>query len=223
MMQANPDGQYLRMATIGIATVDPSYHSQGIGTAMLNTIVDWSARRGLECCGVEWSSANLVSDSFWRSRSFVRAQYKLARRIDPRTAPTPTWRGDATRAHAVLHRDGHPCSRRKVLRVWREEGCGCGPNGANGAGLGSPPPPRADSLPNTPTRRGRWTTKFDVTTTGRILKILYVVDEHTRQSLATSSPTTSTSPTPPTSWTRSPPAPASRRSSAATTTCLGSR
>lgn len=86
MMQANPDGQYRRTATIGIAAVTTSIHDAGIGTAMLNTIVNWSAEQGLDACAVEWTSANLASDSFWRSRGFIPARHKLTRRIDPRVS-----------------------------------------------------------------------------------------------------------------------------------------
>ena len=43
--------------------------------------------------------------------------------------------------------------------------------------------PPAGSEPSTRTRCGHWTFSFDVTTDGRILKLLKIVDEHTREAL----------------------------------------
>lgn len=53
-----------------------------MGTALLSGVLSWAAGHGFGTCGVEWSSANLVSDAFWRGHGFGPAGYKLTRLID---------------------------------------------------------------------------------------------------------------------------------------------
>jgi transposase InsO family protein len=86
------------------------------------------------------------------------------------------------RIHAILRREGWACNRKRVQRLWRDEGL---------------------RLPTRPRRRRRgprmpghlvaehpdqvWAIDFvtDRTADGRPLKILTVTDEHTREALAT--------------------------------------
>lgn len=84
MMQAGPDRRYRNTATIGLAGVTPSARTRGLGTALLAAVVDWAAERGFAACNVEWTSANPVSDRFWRGHGFDPVHYKLIRRIDSR-------------------------------------------------------------------------------------------------------------------------------------------
>ena len=86
------------------------------------------------------------------------------------------------RIHAILCREGWRCNRKRVQRLWRDEG------------LRLPPKPRRR-------RRGKrmpghvaatcpnqvWALDFlvDQTADGRPIKILTVTDEHTREALAT--------------------------------------
>ena len=86
------------------------------------------------------------------------------------------------RMHALLRREGWACNRKRIQRLWRDEG------------LRLPPKPRRR-------RRGRrmpghvtaansdqvWALDFlvDRTADGRPIKILTVTDEHTREALAT--------------------------------------
>jgi len=84
--EVNADGHFLDTATIGIAGVAPGERHQGVGTAIVNFTLDWASRAGYRYCAVEWTSPNLTSDRFWRSRGFEPLQYKLTRRIDPRIA-----------------------------------------------------------------------------------------------------------------------------------------
>lgn len=86
LFQVNPDSQFLDTATIGIAGVAPGERHQGVGTAILEFALNWASRSGYRHCAVEWTSPNLTSDRFWRSRGFQPMQYKLTRRIDPRVA-----------------------------------------------------------------------------------------------------------------------------------------
>lgn len=85
-MVADPDTRFTDAATIGIAVVRSTARAGGIGTALLSGVLEWAAARGYSACGAEWTSANLVSDAFWRGRGFAPARLTLARRIDPRVA-----------------------------------------------------------------------------------------------------------------------------------------
>ncbi|MFD8085969.1 GNAT family N-acetyltransferase [Kitasatospora sp. NPDC059722] len=86
MMQAEADQRHRSTAVIGIASVTASVRSGGLGTALLAGVCDWAARRGFANVAVGWSSANPVSDSFWRGRGFAPVGYKLTRLIDARVA-----------------------------------------------------------------------------------------------------------------------------------------
>ena len=86
MMQAGPDNRYVSTATIGIAVVAASVRSKGVGTALLSGVVGWAADHGFGTCGVGWTSANLVSDAFWRGHGFTPVGYELTRLIDPRVS-----------------------------------------------------------------------------------------------------------------------------------------
>jgi transposase InsO family protein len=88
------------------------------------------------------------------------------------------------RAHAVMRREGWVVNRKKVQRLWREEGLRVPPKRRKRQRVGTSTTPadrlraiRADHV---------WALdyQFDVTATGRVIKILHVVDEFTRESLA---------------------------------------
>ena len=88
------------------------------------------------------------------------------------------------RAHAVLVREGHVLNRKKVQRLWREEGLRVPPKRRKRQRLGESTTP-ADRLGAThPDHVWALDYQFDVTATGRVLKILHVIDEFTRESLA---------------------------------------
>lgn len=86
MMQAEPDHRHHSTAMIGIASVCAAARSRGLGTALLAGVSAWAARQGFAHCGVGWTSANPVSDAFWRGHGFTPVACKLTRRIDPRVA-----------------------------------------------------------------------------------------------------------------------------------------
>ena len=88
------------------------------------------------------------------------------------------------RAHAVLGRRGWVVNRKKVQRLWREEGLRVPPKrrkrrraGDSDADAGLLKAERPDHV---------WALdfQFDVTVSGRKIKILHVLDEFTRESLA---------------------------------------
>jgi putative transposase len=88
------------------------------------------------------------------------------------------------RAHAVLGREGHWVNRKKIQRLWREEGLRVPQRRRKRQRLGESTTP-ADRLTATrPDQVWALDYQFDVTATGRILKILHVVDEFTRESLS---------------------------------------
>ncbi|MEV0088762.1 GNAT family N-acetyltransferase [Saccharopolyspora sp. NPDC050642] len=86
MIQAGRDNRFPATATIGLAVVTADARSGGVGTALVSGVLGWASRRGFRSCGAEWSSANPVSDAFWRGRGFVPARYTLTRLIDARVA-----------------------------------------------------------------------------------------------------------------------------------------
>ncbi len=86
LMHVGPDSRYRNTATIGLAGVTPSARLRGVGSALLADVVDWAAHRCYEACGVEWTSANPISDRFWRRHGFNPVHCKLVRRIDPQVA-----------------------------------------------------------------------------------------------------------------------------------------
>jgi len=88
------------------------------------------------------------------------------------------------RAHAVLRREGWRVNRRKVQRIWREEGLRVPPKtrkrqraGGSDAGAGLLKAERPDHV---------WALdyQFDVTASGRKIKICHVIGEFGRESLA---------------------------------------
>lgn len=97
-------------------------------------------------------------------------------------AAHPRW--GYRRAHAVLRRDGQAVNRKKIQRLWREEGLRVPPRRRKRQRLGESTAP-ADRLRAThPDHVWALDYQFDVTATGRTIKILHVVDEFTRESLA---------------------------------------
>lgn len=88
------------------------------------------------------------------------------------------------RAHAVLRREGHHLNRKKVQRLWREEGLRVPPRHHKRQRLGVSTTP-ADRLSAThPNHVWAIDYQFDVTSSGRTLKILHITDEYPRESLS---------------------------------------
>jgi len=83
-----------------------------------------------------------------------------------------------------LVREGHFLNRKKVQRLWREEGLRVPPKRRKRQRLGESTTP-ADRLGAThPDHVWALDYQFDVTAGGRVIKILHVIDEFTRESLA---------------------------------------
>ena len=88
------------------------------------------------------------------------------------------------RAHAVLVREGHVCNRKRIQRLWREEGLRVPPKRHKRQRLGVSTTPADRLHAERPDHVWALDYQFDVASTGRTLKILHVVDEYTRESLA---------------------------------------
>lgn len=86
MMEADPEASYGGTVAIGMNFVAEAARSAGLGTAMLDSLFAWAASHGYTHCSVNWASANLVSDAFYRSRGFVPLRFRLERRVDPRVS-----------------------------------------------------------------------------------------------------------------------------------------
>ena len=88
------------------------------------------------------------------------------------------------RAHAVLVREGHRLNRKKVQRLWREEGLRVPQRRRKRQRLGESTAPADRLRAERPDHVWALDYQFDATAAGRTLKILHVVDEFTRESLA---------------------------------------
>ena len=87
------------------------------------------------------------------------------------------------RAHAVVRREGWVVNRKKVQRLWREEGLRV-PKRRKRQRLGTSTTPADRLRAIRPDHVWALDYQFDVTATGGVIKVLHVVDEFTRESLA---------------------------------------
>ena len=88
------------------------------------------------------------------------------------------------RAHAVLRREGFAVNRKKIQRLWREEGLRVPSKRRKRQRLGRSTTACERLRATRPDHVWALDYQFDVTATGRLIKILHVVDEFTRESLA---------------------------------------
>jgi putative transposase len=88
------------------------------------------------------------------------------------------------RAHAVLRREGWAVNRKKIQRLWREEGLRVPPKARKRQRLGHSTTSAERLSAERPDHVWALDYQFDVTATGRTIKMLHVVDEFTRESLA---------------------------------------
>jgi putative transposase len=88
------------------------------------------------------------------------------------------------RAHAVLREQGWSVNRKAVQRLWREEGLRVPARRRKRQRLGTSTTSADRLAAEHPDHVWALDYDFDQTTDGRILKLLNVVDEHTREALA---------------------------------------
>ncbi len=88
------------------------------------------------------------------------------------------------RAWASLRSEGWQANRKKIQRLWREEGLRVPAKRRKRQRLGVSTSPAARLRAQRPNHVWALDFQFDTTVDGRILKLLHVVDEHTREALA---------------------------------------
>jgi putative transposase len=88
------------------------------------------------------------------------------------------------RAHQLLLDDGWAINRKRTQRVWREEGLRVPPKRRKRRRLGTSTVPADRLRAEHPNHVWAFDFEFDQTADGRLLKILNVVDEFTREALA---------------------------------------
>lgn len=88
------------------------------------------------------------------------------------------------RVWASLRNDGWAVNRKKIQRLWREEGLRVPARRRKRQRLGTSTVPASRLRAQHPDQVWALDFQFDTTTDGRILKFLHVVDEHTREALA---------------------------------------
>lgn len=103
MAQAGPARTYLDTVDIGMNIVTDGARSEGLGTAMLRYLLEWAASKRYRYCAVGWTSSNLISDAFYRSRGFRPVRFRLHRRVDPRIS----WANDTLDDSNFGHRRRH--------------------------------------------------------------------------------------------------------------------
>jgi len=106
----------------------------------------------------------------------------LRARLAELSAERPRW--GYRRAHAALLEEGWALNRKRVQRLWREEGLRVPARRRKHRRLGASTVPAKRLRAWRPDQVWALDFQFDQTSDRRILKLLHVVDEHTREALA---------------------------------------
>ena len=88
------------------------------------------------------------------------------------------------KAWALLRGEGWEANRKRIQRLWREEGLRVPPRRRKRRRLGTSTIPAIRLRAEHPNHVWAFDFQFDTTSDGRILKLLHVVDAHTREALA---------------------------------------
>ena len=142
---------------------------------MLQERLDLSQRRACRIVGQYRSTQRYIP-----AECDVDAE--LRRRLGGFARGHPRW--GYRRAHAVLVREGHRINRKKVQRLWREEGLRVPARKRKRRRLGHSTAAADRLRAGHPDHVWALNFQFDVTATGKVLKMLHVVDEFTRESLS---------------------------------------
>jgi putative transposase len=106
----------------------------------------------------------------------------LRRRLREISRERPRW--GYRRAHAVLHGEGWEVNRKRVQRLWREEGLRVPQKRRKRQRIGDSTVPADRLRAERPDHVWAFDFQFDQTADGKVLKLLHVVDEFTREALA---------------------------------------
>jgi GNAT superfamily N-acetyltransferase len=77
---------------IGPTASDPSARRQGIGSALVQTVLAWAHINGYESVSVDFDSANPLSRPFWLAANFQAVGYRTRRTLDPSYIIQPSTR-----------------------------------------------------------------------------------------------------------------------------------
>jgi putative transposase len=143
----------------------------------LQRVLGVSQRWACQLVGQHRSTQRHQSAEPERNRA-LRVQLRQLSRAHPR------W--GYRRAHATLREAGWAVNRKAVQRLWREEGLRVPGRRRKRQRLGTSTTPAARLAAEHPDHVWALDYQFDQTEDGRILKLLNVVDEHTREALAIS-------------------------------------
>lgn len=143
---------------------------------MLQDRLGLSQRRACQIVGQSRSLQRRPAPGAGDPDAEVRSRLRSFAKLHPR------W--GYRRAHAVLVAEGQQVNRKKIQRLWREEGLRVPPKRRKRRRVGVSSTPADRLTAAYPDHVWALDYQFDVTATGRTIKILHVVDEHTRESLA---------------------------------------
>ena len=153
--------------------MSPSRRRQAV--LMLRDRLGVSERRACQIAG-QHRSTQRHEPRRARDDAALRA---LLRKI---SAERPRW--GYRRAHARLLQEGWSVNRKRTQRLWREEGLRVPVRARKRQRLGVSTVPAARLTAERPDHVWALDFQFDQTADGRILKLLHVVDEFTREALA---------------------------------------
>ena len=142
---------------------------------MLQARLELSERRACRVTGQHRSTQRRVPTR-GRGDDALRTELRTFSRVHPRWGYRRAW--------ATLRERGWAVNRKQLQRLWREEGLRVPSRRRKRLRLGTSTVPAARLRAERPNHVWALDFQFDETADGRVLKLLNVVDEHTREALA---------------------------------------
>ena len=142
---------------------------------MLEDRLGLSERRACRIVGQHRSTQRHLPQRTDRDAA-LRAKLRELSRAHPRWGYRKAW--------AALREQGWESNRKKIQRLWREEGLRVPRRKRKRQRFGASTTPAARLRAQRPNHVWALDFQFDTTVDGRVLKLLHVVDEHTREALA---------------------------------------
>ena len=142
---------------------------------MLQARFELSERRACRIAGQHRSTQRRLPTR-GRGDDALRTELRVFSRGHPRWGYRKAW--------ALLREEGWTVNRKQVQRLWREEGLRVPAKHRKRQRLGTSTTPAARLRAERPDHVWALDYQFDQTADGRVLKLLNVVDEHTREALA---------------------------------------
>ncbi len=142
---------------------------------MLQTRFELSERRACRIAGQHRSTQRRLPTR-GRGDDALRTELRVFSRGHPRWGYRKAW--------ALLREEGWTVNRKQVQRLWREEGLRVPAKHHKRQRLGTSTTPATRLRSARPNQVWALDYQFDQTADGRVLKLLNVVDEHTREALA---------------------------------------